>query len=509
LTGFERPRVGDLVAGLSVALVLVPQAIAYAALAGLPPEVGLVAGTLPAIVAAFFVSSPYLQTGPTALTALLVGGALASHAVAGSQRYVELAAILAILVGVFRVLFGVVRLGIAAYFVSRPVLTGFTTGAAMLIIGSQVPTILGVSVTGRRVGARAVDALSDPEAWSASSILLGVVTIVIALAGKRLHRAFPSVLAAVSVAWLLSVLIGYDGATVGEIPVAWPALDLALPWSETWALIVPALVIALIGFAEPSSIARTYAAADRQPWSADREFVSQGVANLVAGATGAMPVGGSFGRSSLNRAAGAKTRWSGAITGLALLAFLPAAGVLSSLPSTVLAAVVISAVVSLLRFDRMVEMWRLSRWQSVTAVATMLATLALDPRVDRAILLGLGCSVAVHLARELEVWVDAEFDDGHLAVAPHGVLWFGSINRISERMLAELAAHPETRTMTVDLRGVGRIDLTAAYELAEIADDAEADGGVVVRYTGLPPHSRRLLGHVLHDELIIDDGSSS
>lgn len=492
----ERPRFGDLVAGLSVALVLVPQALAYAELAGLPPEIGLLAGTLPAIAAAFFVSSPYLQTGPTALTSLLVAGALAPIAVAGSDNYVQLAALLAIFVGVYRVAFGLVRLGIAAYFLSQPVLVGFTTGAAVLIIASQVPAVLGVAGDGDRVTAQAFDALSDPSAWSWWTILQGASTLAIILIGKRIRPAFPWVLVAVGATWGATALFGIDTATVGEIPAVWPSLRLDLPWGEWTSLVVPALVIALIGFAEPSSIARTYAAIDRRPWSADREFVSQGVANVVAGATGAMPVGGSFGRSSLNRAAGARTRWAGAITGAALLVMLPAAGWLSTIPKAVLGAVVISAVLSLLRFDQLIEMWQTSRWQAATAIATFAATLALDPRIDRAILLGLGLSVGVHLSRELTVWVDVEHDDGHLRLVPHGVLWFGSVNRIVERMLAELSTYPDAHTVTVDLAGIGRIDLTAAHELAEMALEAESYG-VHWRYVGVPPHARRIFRNVV------------
>lgn len=499
MNGYERPRAGDVVAGLSVALVLVPQAIAYAELAGLPPQVGLVAGTLPAVVAAFFVSSPYLQTGPTALTALLVSGSLAPLATAGSDRYLELAALLALLVGVFRVSFGLVRLGIAAYFVSEPVLVGFTTGAALLIVSSQLPAVFGVSASGDRVVQRAFDALSQTRDWSTSSLVLAVITLAIALGSKRIHQAFPAVLAAVAVAWALSAMIGYDGATVGDIPSAAPSLAVDLPWSDWTTLLVPALVIALIGFAEPSSIARTYATADRRPWSADREFISQGVANLVAGATSSMPVGGSFGRSSLNRAAGARTRWSGAVTGLALLIALPAAGALATIPKTVLAAVVISAVVSLLRFVRIAELWRSSRLQGVTAGATLAATVALDPRVDRAILVGLAISVAVHLARELTVHVAAEYTGGRLRLVPQGVLWFGSINRLVERMLAELAAHPDATSVVVDLGGVGRLDITAAHELADMARDA-IDDGIDWRYERVPPHALRLFQHVVAPE---------
>lgn len=494
--GYERPVVGDLVAGVSVALVLVPQALAYAELAGLPPGVGLFAATLPAIAAAFFVSSPYLQTGPTALTSLLTAGALGSLAGAQPEDYVQLAALLALLVGGFRMAFGLMRLGIAAYFVSRPVLVGFTTGAALLIVGSQLPAVFGVEAADGRVVGRVATVLSRPDEWSLASLGLGALTLVITLFGGRIHKVFPSVLVAVAIAWLVAELMGYDGRSIGEVPSSWPSFDLNLPWGFTWSLLVPALVIALVGFAEPSSIARTYAASDRRSWSADREFISQGVANLVAAVSGGYPVGGSFGRSSLNRAAGARTRWAGAVTGLAVLAILPIVGSLSSIPRAILAAVVIGAASGLFRFGQLAEMYRSSRWQAATAVATIVATVALDPRIDLAILVGLGASLLLHVSREMQFDLETTYSDRHLRMMPAGVLWFASINRVQERMLNEIENAPEVDRVTVDLSGIGRLDVTAAYELADMARNGR-DNGIDWRFTGAAPHAERLMRAVV------------
>lgn len=495
----ERPQLGDLIAGLSVALVLVPQGIAYAELAGLPPEIGLIAGTLPLIGAALFMSSPYLQVGPTALTSLLVVGALSPLATPQTADYVQLAALLALMVGVIRIVFGLARLGIAAYFVSQPVLTGFTTGAALLIVGSQMPVVLGVSPDGGRVSTRARRAFSDPANWSWVSIGLALLVVFLIFGLKRVHRAFPAILVAVGAAWLLAEIIGFDGAVVGEMPDALPSLSLDLPWSSVGTLLVPALVVAIVGFVEPASIARTYAAADRRPWSADREFVSLGVANVVAGVSGAYPVGGSFGRSSLSRASGACTRWTGAITGLALLLALPAAGLLSDIPKVVLAAVVISAVVSLIRLRVMVEMWRVSRPQGVIAVATLIATVSLDPRIDYAVIAGVALSVAIHLWRELSVGLAVTERDDALIVAPSGVLWFGSVNRVVEMILSEIASRPACSRLIVDLVGAGRIDLTAARELADVALDAQQEG-MRVEFRGVPEHARRVFDGLIAPE---------
>lgn len=498
------PSTGDLVAGLSVFLVLIPQGLAYAELAGLPSHLGLVAGTIPALVAALFVSSPFLQTGPTALTALLVLGPLSQLADPGSASYIELAALLALLVGLARLLFGVLRLGIVAYFISQPVLTGFTTGAALLIAGTQVPTIFGVDVprttaegSSRAVMARAFDVLDDPSLWNTRSVGLAALTFALTLGLRRVHRLFPSVLIAVGVAWMFDAALGAETAQIGSIPNDLPSFSFDLPFDRTGDLIVPALLIAMVGFVEPALICRTYATAKRQRWSSNQEFISQGVANIAAATTGTFPVGGSFGRSSLNERAGATSRWSGAITGITMLVFLPFAGVLETIPRAALAAVVVSAAVSLVRLDHIAAMWQWSRPQAATAAATLIATLALDPRIDYAIEFGIALSVGVHLWREIQVYVSVErIDDTTLRISPHGVMWFGSTNRIVEHILAVVADNPGITTLIVDLKGVGRLDVTAALEMADLAIDQGANG-IAVRFETVPPHAQRLFDSVL------------
>lgn len=496
---FERPELGDLVAGLSVALVLVPQGLAYAKLAGMPPALGLIAGTLPPILAAFFVSSPYLQTGPTALTALLVAGALGPLASEGSAAYVQLGALLALVVGVVRIVAGIARLGIAAYFVSQPVLTGFTTGAALLIVLSQVPSLLGVSVEGDRIAGRALEAVRSTGDWELSALVIGLATLAIVVGIQRLGRPrIPGVLIAVGVTWLAAELVGAEAPRLGTLPGELPSVVDGLPWGDLGSLLVPGFVIALVGFAEPASIARTYAAQEKQSWDADREFVSQGVANVAASAVGAFPVGGSFGRSSLNHTAGATTRWSGFVTGVAMLAFLPFSGVLESAPRAALAAVVVAAAIKLIRFDRVRAFWQWSRPQALTTAFTFTATIALDPRIDLAIVVGVVLSVAVHLWRELHAYT-LFFDDpdGVRRAEPHGVIWFASVGRITAEILDDVADHTTGGDeLRIDLGGVGRIDLTAAAELAEMANDLrEAD--IDVQFVNVPGHAARLVDRVL------------
>jgi len=394
----SRPGVVDLLAGLSVAMVLVPQSMAYAELAGLPSHLGLFASALPPIVAAFFASSPYLQTGPVALTSLLTLGALSGMAITGTAEYVALAALLALIVGVTRLLLGVFRLGAVTYLMRDPVVTGFTSAAALLILASQLPKALGVAAPDGKVLWRAAWSIGHVNRWEGTSVVLAIVTVLLVLLGRRVvHRLFPGALIAVVGGVVLSRVAVYDGPVVGDVPTGLPDLGLDLPWGSTGSLLVGGILIALVGYAEPASIARVFAEADRQRWSADREFISQGVANVAAAVSGAFPVGGSFSRSSLNRLAGARTRWSGLVTGATVLAFLPFADVLAPLPRATLGGVVFAAVVGLVRPVALVGMVRRSPADAMVAWATFAATLALSPRVENGVLVGILLSLAVGL----------------------------------------------------------------------------------------------------------------
>ena len=395
----SRAGIADLLAGLSVALVLIPQSMAYAKLAGLPPHIGLFASTLPLIAAALCASSPYLQTGPVAMTSLLTLGALTGLAQPESADYLALAALLALVVGVTRLLLGVLRLGLVTYLMTDPVVTGFTSAAAILIMCSQLPKALGVAAPDGGVLWRAGWSLGHPGDWEFMAILLAAVTMALVLRGRRIHRFFPGALVAMTGGILCTEVMGYGGPTVGEVPTGLPTLGLDLPWDQLGSVVVAGVVIALVGFAEAASISRVFATEERQRWSADREFISQGLANVAGAVTGAFPVGGSFSRSSLNRLAGARTRWSGLVTGIVVLAFLPFADVLETLPRAVLGGVVIAAVLGLIQPRKLFGLARASTGDGVVALGTFAATLAMAPRVDHAVLVGIMLALAVRARR--------------------------------------------------------------------------------------------------------------
>ena len=403
LFSLPKPQSGDVVAGISVALLALPQGLAYAELAGMPAKYGLYAAAIPSLLAAIFASSPYLQTGPVALTALLAYGALESLEDPFTEGFVELAALLALLVGGIRFLLGVFRLGKIADLLTDAVILGFTNGAAILIVFSQLPKSLGVQNSDNGILRSGWDAITTPGLWQFGAITFSVLTILIVLGGRLFNRLFPGVLVAVVFGIIISHLIDYSGPVVGELSGGFVSLKFNFDWTSFGDLLLPSAIIAVVGFAEPTAIARTFSKQDGSNWSPSKEFISQGIANMASAFSSSFPVGGSFGRSSLNKIAGAKTPWSGAITGAVVLGLLPLSSLLSELPSAILGATVIWAVMKLIKPLEFFDLVRNEPEQALIAMGTLFATLVTAPRIDRGIVLGVLLSFIAYLLKKFQV----------------------------------------------------------------------------------------------------------
>lgn len=376
-----------MIGSISVALVLIPQAIAYASIAGLPPETGLFAATIPLMVAAPFVSCPWLQTGPVALTSILTYGALSTIDFESPEERIGAAAILALVVGSTRLSLGVARLGGFTKLLTRPVVLGFTTAAAIVIICSQLSKALGATNDEANVLFRTFVSLKNPAAWSVWEILISIITGLVAWYGRKIHRLFPSILVAVLVGMVISEMFPVPVATVGNLPGEFVSLRLNLPFDKLVHLIIPGILIAFIGFAEPASISMALMHDEKRKWNPNWELCGGGFANLASGLFGGYPVGGSFSRTSINRFAGSTTSWSGFFTGLIVLSLLWATPVLAALPKSALAAVIIVAVIRLIRFRRIWALAREDHLQGAVAIFTFLAVLAM-PRLDLGVLAG-------------------------------------------------------------------------------------------------------------------------
>lgn len=482
-----------------MALVLVPQSLAYATLAGIPPATGLVVAGVATIAAAPFVSAPLLQTGPTAITSLLTYGSLATIAAVGTPEYVAMAAVLAVLVGLVRVAIGLFQAGEVAYLVSQPVLVGFTGAAALVIVASQVPVVLGVGgIEGDVMGA-AARALSDVDAWNVEALALAAATVLVVLGGRRVHRLVPGVLLAAVGGILFARLGGYTGSVIGPVPTALPRPVTDLPVGALPELVVAALVIALVGFSEAAAIARSFGEQGGELWDPDREFISQGVANVASGAFGGFPAGASFSRSGMNRLAGADTAWSGAITGAAALAVIPFAGVLRDLPDAVLAGIIVGAVVGLIDPRPVLELRRYSRQQFVIALTTFVLTIVFAPQIQWAVLVGVVMTIGAHLRRERHLSVQHWIEQATLHLRPIGVLYFGSARQFERQARDLLRLEPDLRRLVVHFDGVGRTDVTGALALRRLFREVRRRG-IDLEVADPAPPSEKIIRRVLSEE---------
>ena len=368
--------------------MLIPQSIAYATIVGLPPQTGLFAASIPLIVAAPFVSCPWLQTGPVALTSILTYGALSAYKFESTTEMMGAAALVALIVGVTRLLLGVFRLGAFTRLLSRPVVLGFTTAAAILIISSQLSSALGATNTEPNVLYRAFVSLSDPSIWNSREIFIALIAGSVAWYSRAVHKLFPSILVAVLVAILVSKFLPYPVQTVGNLPGEFVSLNFNLPFEKIGMLLLPGLIIAFVGFAEPASISMTLMEEVDRKWNPNWELCGGGMANVASAFVGGYPVGGSFSRTSINRFAGATTSWSGFFTGCIVLSLLCATPILKTLPVSALAAVIIVAVIRLIKVREIIAMAKDNWLHGLVAVFTLFVILWFTPRVDLGVLVG-------------------------------------------------------------------------------------------------------------------------
>lgn len=498
----------DVIAGVTVALVAIPQALAYAQLAGLPPHMGLYAALLPAVVGALFGSCGPLSTGPVALTALLTGASLIPFAGSGTPEFVTLAILLALLSGLIQLVLGLLRAGWLLNLLSRPVLSGFLNAAALIIAMSQVPAMLGLPAARTSHFLVAFwHTLQNVAAMHVASALFGLGAVTALLLLKRFAPRLPGVLLVVSAATVLSAATGFaehGGAVVGAIPLGLPTLSLPdFEWNVAVALVPAAFVIALVSFMEVTSSAKLISARTNLRWNQNQELVGQGLAKLAAAATGTMPVSASLSRSALNFASGARTGLATLVCAsavlLTLLYFTP---LLWHLPTAVLAAVILLVVTGLLDFGSLRCAWQASRHDGVAAAATFAATLLFAPNIQNGILTGLLLSLALMLYRDMRprtallgLHPDGTYRDLERFDLPHphpelvilrfdSPLTFVTAATFENAVARAASAQPNVRTVLVSAAGINVIDDTGLHAITTALDRLRV-GGQSLAFCGL------------------------
>tara|TARA_R110001599_G_scaffold56406_1_gene156004 strand:+ start:840 stop:2582 length:1743 start_codon:yes stop_codon:yes gene_type:complete len=495
----------DVLAAVIVTLMLVPQALAYAMLAGLPPEMGLYASMLPLVLYAIFGTSASLAVGPVAVAALMTASALSNFAAPGSPEYIGAALLLAALSGLILIAMGVLRLGFLVNFLSHPVISGFVTASGILIAISQLKHILGVEASGHNVVELLRALLGQWQQVNVITLLIGLgVWAYLWVFRKRLNgwltklgmpaswaglmvKAAPisAVVVTTLLAWGFQLeQRGVD--VVGFVPSGLPAITLPSLDQSLWLGLLPAaLLISLVGFVESVSVAQTLAAKRRQRIDPNQELIALGMANLGAGVSGGSPVSGGFSRSVVNFEAGAATPLAGAFTALGIvLATLLLTDLLAFLPTATLAATIIVAVGTLIDLPAVKRTWQYSRSDGIAMVATLLLTLLHS--VEVGIISGVVLSLGLHLYRTSQPHSavvgrvpgtehfrnvkrhQVETDEHVAMLRIDESLYFANARYLEDTVMALAARSPSIKHIVLTCQAVNVIDASALESLEAI-----------------------------------------
>jgi SulP family sulfate permease len=507
---------GDLLAGVTTGILAVPQGIAFALIAHVPPEHGLYAMIIPTIVAALIRRSPFLVTGATNTSALVIGALVAGFA--GPRDAVDLMLLITLLMGLIQVAAGLLRIGVFGRYVSQAVLVGFTLGAATLIFADQIRNVLGVPIeSSPRLLQTFENLLRHLGAADPRALAIAVVTWGIVLGCARISRVIPGAMIAIGVTAVAAWMLGWEeGASpvrvVGEVSRELPHLTIPPVSLERVATVIPAsFAIALLGMVEAISIGKAVSARARVKFYANLELFAKGAGNVAGAFFGCMPTSASWTRSAINLQMGAKTRWVGVIAGLTvlvvMLALAPAA---RYVPRACLGAIIMWIALLMVDFDAARYVWRWSRADAVVLVVTYVSTLVFE--IQYAIYLGVVLSLLtlvrrvgelqmvemVELAPRLygEIEIDARTGSSALVLlALEGDLFFGVVEELEEHLgrIADNGA----RAIIIRMKRAHAIDATAAEVLATFATHFQARGGRFM-LCGLKPdlHAQIVASHL-------------
>jgi SulP family sulfate permease len=495
----------DLLAALIVTIMLIPQSLAYAMLAGLPPEIGLYASIAPIMAYAVFGTSRALAVGPVAVISLMTLAAASDVAPPGSAEFIQAALVLAFLSGVMLMLMGLLRLGFLANLLSHPVVSGFITASGIIIATSQLKSILGVQATGETMPELIVSLIAHARDVNLPTLVIGVMATaflfwvrkglkpVLMHVGLKsrpaelIAKAGPIAAVAASILAVVSLDLEAQGVrVVGEIPQSLPPLTVPVFDAELWGrLAIPALLLSVIGFVESVSVAQTLAAKKRQRINPDQELIGLGAANIAAGFTGGYPVTGGFARSVVNFDAGAETPAAGAFTAIGILiAALFLTPLLASLPIATLAATIIVAVLSLVDLKKPVEVFRYSREDFGAMMATIGVTLLVG--VEPGVIAGVGVSLALFIWRASRPHAavvgrvpgsehfrnvkrhDVFTDPRVLTIRVDESLTYLNARWLEEFVLDKVAERPKIKHLIVMSSAVNAIDASALESLEAI-----------------------------------------
>ncbi|MDA0873901.1 MAG: solute carrier family 26 protein, partial [Bacteroidetes bacterium] len=488
---------GDLNAGITVGVLLIPQGLAYALIAGMPPIYGLYAAIVPLLIYALLGTSGQLAVGPVAMMSLLVATGVSEHAASGSPEYITLALLLAFMVGVIQLVLGLLRFGFITNFLSHPVLSGFTSAAALIIALSQIKNLTGIPIP-RSSSVLDTLVMTATRAGDIHLLTLGMglggVALILIL--RRFSRRLPGGLLVIVLGTLLTLFLGLDASglpIVGTVPAGLlvPRVDF-LQWSAVSDLLPIALAIALVGYMESIAVAKSFAAKHGERIDPSQELTALGMANVVGSFFLSYPAAGGFGRTAVNAQAGARTPLASMISAVIVsLTLLFLTSLFTFLPNALLAAIILVAVAGLIDLKEVRFLWGANRTDLALLVSTFSATLFLG--IEEGILIGVALSMLSfvyqasrpHMARlgrvpgeesyrNVERFPEVERTEGIAIFRIDASLFFGNVEHIKDGLSELLSQEPDTRFLILDLYPVNRVDSTAIHALADIHERLRA-----------------------------------
>ncbi len=519
---------GDLAAGLTTAVMLIPQGMAYAMLAGLPPIIGLYASTLPIIIYALFGTSRQLAVGPVAMVSLLTASGIGALGIdGGTEQYVAYAVLLALMVGVIQLGMGLARMGFLVNFLSHPVISGFTSAAALIIGLSQLKHLLGIDLhRSHHIHEILLEAGRKASDIHPTTVLIGALSIAALLGLKAWNPKFPRALAVVAVAtvsvWALG-LVDQGVKIVADVPAGLPSPTVPTIDLDAIASLWPtALAISLVGFMESISVAKAFARKHRYDVEPNQELIGLGAANLAGAAFSGYPVTGGFSRTAVNDQAGARTGVAGIITAsVIILTLLFLTPLFYYLPKAVLAAIIMTAVFGLIDIKEVKHLWQVKRGDLALLLITFVATLSVG--IEAGVLTGVAASLIFFVVRTTrphtavlgqlpgtEVYRNmANFPEavpvpGVLAVRVDASFYFGNVTFLKET-LKKLRAEAKTPVFAVvmDASSINYLDSSADSALHEIVEDFRGDG-IEVYFAGVKGPVREVMQRSHFEEKLTD-----
>lgn len=491
---------GDLSAGITVAIMLVPQGMAYAILAGMPPVYGLYASIVPLLIYAIFGTSRQLAVGPVAMVSLLVVAGVGELADPGSDRFIHLAIMAALGVGLVQFLMGVFRMGFLVNFLSHPVLSGFTSAAALIIGASQVKNLLGLDLPRtKQVFEILLGTIQNASDISIYTALIGFSSIIILILLKRWKKTFPSALVVVVIGTVVTALLGLSNngvAIVGTVPIGLPSFEIpGLSSSDFTSLISIILVISLVSYMESIAVAKAIANKKGYKVDANQELIALGGANIGGAFFQSFPVTGGFSRTAVNDQSGANTTLASMITavliGLTVIFLTP---LFYYLPNAVLAAIIMVAVAGLFDFKEMKHLWKTDKRDLAMLLITFVSTLALG--IEEGIAVGVLLSLVLviysttrpHSAelgrlgdtknyRNIDRYTEANVYDNILIYRYDSSLYFANVEHFQETINERMERHGDSLELIIlDASAISSIDSTGIHAMEETISNVREKG---------------------------------